>query len=103
MRVDLTQVSRSPKSTVIGLCVLALAAERGVHFDSAGHLLMSTRDWFEVGCGVLTAFVSGVSQDAESTPTATAATYGTNGSEMDRSQSKLNNTDGESASYANEH
>lgn len=49
----------------MGLCVLALAAERGVHFDAAGHLAMSAKDWFEVGCGALTAFVSGVSQDAE--------------------------------------
>jgi hypothetical protein len=58
------EIARSPKSTVIGLCVLALAAERGVHFDAAGHLAMSARDWFDVGCGVLTAVVSGVSRDA---------------------------------------
>ncbi len=63
-RFDVSQVMRSPKSTVVGLCVLALAAERGVHFDSAGHLAMTARDWFEVGCGVLTAVVSGVSHDA---------------------------------------
>ncbi len=63
-RLDVSQISRSPKSTVIGLCVLALAAERGVHFDATGHLAMSARDWFEVGCGVLTAVVSGFSQDA---------------------------------------
>ncbi len=62
--IDLRQITRSPKSTVVGLCVLALAAERGVHFDAAGHLAMSTRDWFEVGCGALTAIVSGVSRDA---------------------------------------
>ena len=61
---DFRQVTRSPKSTVVGLCVLALAAERGVHFDAAGHLAMCTRDWFEVGCGILTAVVSGVSLDA---------------------------------------
>lgn len=64
-RIDFSQVSRSPKSTLIGLCILALAAERGVHFDAAGHLTMSAKDWFEVGCGALSAFVSGVSQDAE--------------------------------------
>lgn len=63
-RLDLSQISRSPKSTIVGMCVLALAAERGVHFDGTGHLLMSARDWFEVGCGALTAVVSGVSQDA---------------------------------------
>lgn len=62
-RRDFSQIARSPKSTLVGLCVLALAAERGVHFDAAGHLAMCARDWFEVGCGVLTAVVSGVSQD----------------------------------------
>lgn len=60
------EIARSPKSTVVGLCVLALAAERGVHFDETGHLAMSARDWFDVGCGVLTAIVSGVSRDAGS-------------------------------------
>lgn len=63
-RMDFSQFSQSPKSTIVGLCVLALAAERGVHFDAAGHLLMSARDWFDVGCGVLTALVAGISQDA---------------------------------------
>jgi hypothetical protein len=63
-KLDLKQVAESPKSTVVGLCVLALAAERGVHFDASGHLAMSARDWFDVGCGVLTAAVSGLSQDA---------------------------------------
>ena len=63
-RLDVRQVAQSPKSTVVGLCVLALAAERGVHFDPAGHLAMPARNWFEVGCGVLTAVVSGLSQDA---------------------------------------
>lgn len=63
-KLDFCQISASPKSTVIGLCVLALAAERGVHFDAAGHLDMSARDWFSVGCGILTALVSGISQDA---------------------------------------
>ena len=63
-KADLAQVAQSPKSTVVGLCILALAAERGVHFDTAGHLAMSARDWFGVGCGVLTAIVSGLSQDA---------------------------------------
>ena len=64
LRIDLSHVTQSPKSTVIGLCVLALAAERGVHFNAAGHLAMTARDWFALGCGVLTAAVSGVSQDA---------------------------------------
>ena len=68
MGFDFTQFSRSPKSTVVGLCVLALAAERGVHFDAMGHLTMSARDWFEVGCGVMTAVVSGISQDAGHPP-----------------------------------
>ena len=63
-KLDLSQVARSPKSTIVGLCVLALAAERGVHFDAEGHLLMSARDWFEVGCGAMTAIVSGVTRDA---------------------------------------
>lgn len=63
-KLDVAQVAQSPKSTVVGLCVLALAAERGVHFDAAGHLAMSARDWFDVGCGALTAVVSGLSQDA---------------------------------------
>lgn len=63
-RLDLGQFADSPKSTIVGLCVLALAAERGVHFDAAGHLAMTARDWFDVGCGVLTAVVSGFSQDA---------------------------------------
>lgn len=62
--VDFSHVTQSPKSTVVGLCVLALAASRGVHFDSAGHLAMTARDWFAVLSGVLTALVSGVSQDA---------------------------------------
>ena len=62
--IDVAQVARSPKSTVVGLCILALATERGVHFDAAGHLAMSARDWFDVGCGALTAVVSGLSQDA---------------------------------------
>ena len=62
---DIAQVAQSPKSTCVGLCVLALAAARGVHFDAAGHLAMSARDWFGVGCGVLTAVVSGLSQDAD--------------------------------------
>lgn len=64
--IDFSQVRRSPKSTVVGLCVLALAAERGVHFDEAGHLAMSAKNWFEVGCGLLTAVVSALSQDAGS-------------------------------------
>ena len=65
-KIDLTQIARSPKSTVVGLCILALAAERGIHFDDAGHLSMSARDWLDVGCGVLTAVVSGLSQDGGS-------------------------------------
>ncbi len=64
VKIDVSQISRSPKSTVVGLCILALAAERGVHFDAMGRLAMTARDWFDVGCGVLTAVVSGVSQDA---------------------------------------
>ncbi len=64
MKVDFSHVTQSPKSTVVGLCVLALAATRAVHFDTAGHLAMTARDWFGVGCGVLTAAVSGLSQDA---------------------------------------
>lgn len=64
LRVDFSHVTQSPKSTVVGLCVLALAATRAVHFDAAGHLTMTARDWFGVGCGVLTAVVSGLSQDA---------------------------------------
>lgn len=61
---DLSQVRKSPKSTLVGLCILALAAERGVRFDAGGHLAMSARDWFEVGCGFLTALISAVSEDA---------------------------------------
>lgn len=63
-KMDWSHVTQSPKSTVVGLCVLALAATRGVRFDAAGHLAMTARDWFGVGCGVLTAVVGGVSQDA---------------------------------------
>lgn len=63
--MSVSQVARSPKSTVIGLCVLALAASSGVRFDAAGHLAMSARDWFEVLCGVLTAIVGGLSHDAK--------------------------------------
>ena len=64
LKLDWSHITESPKSTVVGLCVLALAAERGVHFDAAGLLAMTARDWFDVGCGLLTAVVSGVSQDA---------------------------------------
>ncbi len=64
LKFDVSQIARSPKSTLVGLCVLALAAERGVHFDATGRLAMSARDWFDVGCGMLTAVVSGISQDA---------------------------------------
>lgn len=64
VKVDWAHITQSPKSTVVGLCVLALAATRAVHFDPSGRLAMSARDWFGVGCGVLTAVVSGVSQDA---------------------------------------
>ena len=67
-RPNLAQIAQSPKSTFVGLCVLALAAERSVHFDAAGHLAMSARDWFGVGCGVLSAVVSGLSQDADRAP-----------------------------------
>ena len=70
MRMDVSQIRRSPKSTVVGLCVLALAAEHSVHFDAVGHLAMTARDWFDVACGVLTAVVGGVSQDAERMPSA---------------------------------
>ena len=67
MKLDVANVARSPKSTLIGLCVLALAAERGVHFDAMGHLKMTARDWFDVGCGALTAVLSGLSQDGQAT------------------------------------
>lgn len=63
-KLDLAEVAKSPKSTLVGLCILALAAERGIHFDAEGHLAMSARDWFEVLCGALTAVVSGLSSDA---------------------------------------
>lgn len=63
-KIDLAEVAKSPKSTLVGLCVLALAAERGIHFDADGRLAMSARDWFDVICGVLTAVVSGLSSDA---------------------------------------
>ncbi len=66
LRFGLAQIAQSPKSTVVGLCVLALAAERGVHFDAQGNLAMSSRDWFDLGCGVLTAIVGGLSRDADS-------------------------------------
>ena len=63
-KLDVSEVAKSPKSTMVGLCVLALAAERGVHFDGAGHLAMTARDWFDLSCGALTAVVSGLSSDA---------------------------------------
>ena len=67
-KLDLANVARSPKSTVIGLCVLALAAERGIHFDAMGHLKMTARDWFDVSCGAITAVLSGLSHDGQGTP-----------------------------------
>jgi hypothetical protein len=69
--LDVTQIRRSPKSTIVGLCIFALAAERGVRFDASGHLAMSAKDWFEVGCGALSAVISALSQDA--TPCTEAA------------------------------
>lgn len=72
VKVNIGNVARSPKSTVIGLCVLALAAERGVHFDTLGHLNMTARDWFDVGCGLITAVLSGLSQDGHGSPHETA-------------------------------
>ena len=63
LNLDINQVVNSPKSTIVGLCVLALAAGRAIHFDATGHVAMCARDWFDVGCGVLTAAVSGLSQD----------------------------------------
>ena len=65
LNIDVSQVTRSPKSTIVGLCVLALGAERGIHFDAAGHLAMNARDWLDLSCGVLTAIVSGLSRDGE--------------------------------------
>lgn len=66
MNLDFRHITKSPKTTVVGLCVLFLAAARSVHFDATGHLAMSAKDWFAVLCGAVTSVVMGGSQDAGS-------------------------------------
>jgi hypothetical protein len=65
MQIDTSTVTQSPKTTLIGLCGLLIAGMQCVHFDAAGALMMSCKDWFGVAIGVLFALVGALSHDAQ--------------------------------------
>lgn len=55
---------RHLKTTSMGLVICAIAVKGSIHFDAAGHLLMTARDWFEAGCGFIAAGIGLSQQDA---------------------------------------
>ena len=48
----------------MGLLICGLAVKTSIHFDAAGHLLMTARDWFEAGCGFVAAGIGLSQKDA---------------------------------------
>lgn len=52
------------KSSTIGLSVLMTAIVGSVHFDAAGHLLMTQKDWFGLFVGCIAAIVGMLQKDA---------------------------------------
>lgn len=65
MILDTSKITTNWKSTAMGLCVLAVAAIHSIHFDAAGHLSMTARDWFGVATGVLGAGVGVATVDVQ--------------------------------------
>lgn len=64
MTIDTSKFTANWKSSAVGLCVLAVSAIHSIHFDAAGHLAMTARDWFSVLAGALGAGVGVVMEDA---------------------------------------
>ena len=67
MTIDTSRLTKNWKSTAVGLCVLGVGAIHSIHFDAAGHLAMTARDWFSVLAGVLGAVVGIATVDAPKT------------------------------------
>lgn len=65
MQIDTSTITQSPKSTVIGACGLVIAAIQCVHFDTAGAMVMTAKDWFGLAAGVTFALVNALSHDAQ--------------------------------------
>lgn len=61
MTIDTSKIS---KTTLIGVMLFVVCALRSVHFDAAGHLAMTARDWFTVATGALMAVVGKLQKDA---------------------------------------
>lgn len=52
------------KSTALGLCILGLALKGSLHFDDAGHLAMTARDWSGMAFGACASLVGMLQKDA---------------------------------------
>lgn len=53
------------KTTVLGLCFLAIALKGSIHFNAAGHLAMTQQDWFIAAIGLAGAATGAASKDAQ--------------------------------------
>ena len=65
MAFDVRHIIGSPKTTIVGVCVLGGVALNALQFDVTGHLAMSTKSWTAVAVATLGAVVAGFSQDAD--------------------------------------
>lgn len=63
----ITKLTANWKSTMLGLCLLAMSGLHFVKFDDVGNLAMTERDWFGVLTGLIGAVVGILMKDAGST------------------------------------
>jgi hypothetical protein len=55
------------KTTLMGTLVLLIAAFSSIHFDSSGHLAMTTQNWFTLAGGLLAQALAMFQKDAGTT------------------------------------
>jgi hypothetical protein len=67
MTVNSGKITANWKSTALGFCIFAMAAMHAVHFDAAGHLAMTAKDWFGVTTGALASLIGVLMKDAGTT------------------------------------
>lgn len=62
MQIDTSKISKTSLNGLLGLAIVAMLA---IHFDSAGHLAMTAKDWIALSVSVLRAGVGVAQQDAD--------------------------------------
>ena len=65
MALDPRHIIGSPKTTLVGLCLLGSTALTAFQFDTAGNLAMTAKSWTAVLIALCGAIVAGFSQDGD--------------------------------------